>query len=187
MAREVFKFHYKDTLNAGIDGCHNSNQRDEAISENVKKLIDNSLFLQGPLDAQVNSSGSLQVFLAAPLMLHQNRAVRKILDTSQLLILLSAFTITVMSTEVIRRRSSLIFASARSQDRRRAPGQRPANRYWLAESSKNSHKLADVRQGTRPTTSYPSGIQVGLHSRNRDLGYTHRAPFVFAEESLIEI
>ena len=94
---------------------------------------------------------------------------------------------TVMSTEVIRRRSSLIFASARSQDRRRAPGQRPANRYWLAESSKNSHKLADVRQGTRPTTSYPSGIQVGLRSRNRDLGYTHRAPFVFAEESLIEI
>ena len=93
MAREVFKFHYKDTLDAGIDGCHNSNQQDEAISENVKKIIDKSLFLQGPLDAQVNSSGSLQVFLAAPLMLHQNRAVRKILDTLQLLILLSTFTI----------------------------------------------------------------------------------------------
>ena len=93
MACEVFKFHYKDTLDAGIDGCHNSNQWDEAISENVKKIIDKSLFLQGPLDAQVNSSGSLQVFLAAPLMLRQNRAIQKILDTLQLLILLSAFTI----------------------------------------------------------------------------------------------
>ena len=93
----------------------------------------------------------------------------------------------LMSTEVIQRRSSLIFASAKSQHSRRALGRRPANRYWLAELSKKSHKLTDVCHGARPTTSYLSGIQVGLRSQNRGLSYTHRAPFVFAEESLIEI
>ena len=53
MAREIVKFHYKDAFNSGIDGCHNSNQRDEAIAEKVKRIIDESLFLQGPRDAQV--------------------------------------------------------------------------------------------------------------------------------------
>ena len=92
-----------------------------------------------------------------------------------------------MSTEVIRRRSSLIFASARSQHGRRALGRRPANRYWLAEPSGNSHKLTDVRHGAQPTMSYLSGILVGLHSGNQGLGCAHRALFVFAEESFIKI
>jgi hypothetical protein len=55
MARDVVKFHYKDMFTSDIDGCHNSDQRDEAISENVKRLVEGSLFLQGPLDAQVSS------------------------------------------------------------------------------------------------------------------------------------
>jgi hypothetical protein len=55
LAREVVKFHYKDTFDSKIDYCHNSNQQDEAISENVKRLIDESLFLQGPRDDEVIS------------------------------------------------------------------------------------------------------------------------------------
>jgi hypothetical protein len=89
MAREVVNFHFKDTFNVDIEGGHNSDQRDEAISENVKKVIDESLFLQGPRDAQVSSL----FLLAASLMLHENRAAPKTLDTLQLLTSLDAFTI----------------------------------------------------------------------------------------------
>ena len=51
----------------------------------------------------------------------------------------------VMSTEVIQGRSSLIFALAKLQHSKRALGQQTANRYWLAEPSEKSHKLADAR------------------------------------------
>ena len=56
MAREVVKFHYKAELDPVIEHCHNSNQREEAIADNVKRLIDESLFLQGPLDRNVSFS-----------------------------------------------------------------------------------------------------------------------------------
>jgi hypothetical protein len=58
MAREVVKFYYKDAFNSDIEHCHNSDQRDNAISKKIKKLIDESLFLQGPPDIEVNSSPS---------------------------------------------------------------------------------------------------------------------------------
>jgi hypothetical protein len=77
MARELVKFHYKDAFDSGIDTDHNSDQRDEAISEKIKKLIGESLFLQGPLDAEV----SFFLVLAVPLILHKNRAALKILVT----------------------------------------------------------------------------------------------------------
>ena len=58
LARDVVKFHYKDAFDAKIEGCHNSDQRDEAISQNIKKLIDGVFFIQGPKDVEVNPSPS---------------------------------------------------------------------------------------------------------------------------------
>ena len=55
LCREVIKLHYRDELNPEIQHCHNSSQREEAIADNVKKLVDESLFLQGPLDTNVIS------------------------------------------------------------------------------------------------------------------------------------
>jgi hypothetical protein len=54
MARHVVSFHYKDELNPNVEHCHNSDQRDEVIAGNVRQLVDESLFLQGPLDANVS-------------------------------------------------------------------------------------------------------------------------------------
>ena len=56
MGREVVKIHYRAALYPVIDYCHNSDQREQIISDNVKKLIEDSLFLQGPPDVNVSSS-----------------------------------------------------------------------------------------------------------------------------------
>ena len=50
MGRDVIKFHYKEELSLEIEYCHNSSQ---IIAENVKPLIEDSLFLQWPLNANV--------------------------------------------------------------------------------------------------------------------------------------
>jgi hypothetical protein len=52
MGRDLIKFHYKG-LSPEIETCHNSSQREQMIAENVKTLIEDSLFLQGPRDANV--------------------------------------------------------------------------------------------------------------------------------------
>ena len=49
MGRKVIKLHYRAYLNPDIDISHNSSQREDAIADNLRKLIDESLFLQGPL------------------------------------------------------------------------------------------------------------------------------------------
>jgi hypothetical protein len=54
MARDFVKFHYKDAIFPSIDICHNSDQREEIIADNVRKLVTESLFLQGPPDLQVS-------------------------------------------------------------------------------------------------------------------------------------
>lgn len=58
MARQVVGFHYKAELDPVVEHCHNSDQRDEMVAENVRTLIDESLFLQGPPDANVSLSFS---------------------------------------------------------------------------------------------------------------------------------
>lgn len=55
MGRDVVKIHYRAELYPDIDICHNSNQRDGIIADNVKKLTEGSLFLQGPADVNVSS------------------------------------------------------------------------------------------------------------------------------------
>ncbi|KAM6491219.1 hypothetical protein JOM56_013458 [Amanita muscaria] len=55
MARDIVKFHYKDALDPEILLCHNSDQREDKIAQNVKELISTSLFLQGPRDANGHS------------------------------------------------------------------------------------------------------------------------------------
>jgi hypothetical protein len=52
MGRDIVKFHYKE-LSPEIENCHNSSQREQIIAENVKTLVEDSIFLQGPLDANV--------------------------------------------------------------------------------------------------------------------------------------
>ena len=56
MARQVVSYHFKAELNPAIEECHNSDQRDEIVAGNVSKLVDKSLFHQGPLDANVSFS-----------------------------------------------------------------------------------------------------------------------------------
>ena len=56
LARQVVSFHYKAKLDPIIEHCHNLDQRDEAISRNVRQLIEESLFLQGPPDANASFS-----------------------------------------------------------------------------------------------------------------------------------
>lgn len=90
LAHEVFKFHYKSALTSDIDDGHNSDQRDQIISDKIKRLTNESLFIQGPLDAQVNPL----FFFCNPLMLRENRAVLKTLDMQQLSISSNGFTIT---------------------------------------------------------------------------------------------
>ena len=54
LGREIVKLHYRDELNPEINYCHNSDQLIEMIADKVKELLDDSLFLQGPLDANVS-------------------------------------------------------------------------------------------------------------------------------------
>ena len=54
MGREVIKLHYQADLDPDIDISHNSSQREDVIADNLRKLIDESLFLQGPLDPNVS-------------------------------------------------------------------------------------------------------------------------------------
>lgn len=54
MGRDVVKLHYRADLDPEINYCHNSDQREDIISKNVTKLIDDSLFHQGPLDSNVS-------------------------------------------------------------------------------------------------------------------------------------
>ena len=54
MGHEVIKLHYRANLDPDIDISHNSSQREDAIADNLRKLINKSLFLQGPLDPNVS-------------------------------------------------------------------------------------------------------------------------------------
>jgi hypothetical protein len=54
MVHDIVKFHYKEAIFPDIDFCHNSDQKEDIIADNVKTLIHQSLFLQGPPDAQVS-------------------------------------------------------------------------------------------------------------------------------------
>lgn len=56
MARDIVKFYYKDALEPSIEFCHNSDQRDQVIADNVKSLVGDTLFIQGPPDVNVSSS-----------------------------------------------------------------------------------------------------------------------------------
>lgn len=80
MARELIKVHYKEAICPDIDFCHNSADRNEIISRNVKKLIKGSLFIQGPRDAQVSASGYIRALTPTC----DNRVERKISDTAPL-------------------------------------------------------------------------------------------------------
>jgi hypothetical protein len=52
MGRDIIKIHFQAELNPDIEHCHNSNQRDEAIAGNVKKLIDKIPFPPGATRSQ---------------------------------------------------------------------------------------------------------------------------------------
>lgn len=54
MCREVVMLHYRADLDPEMDYDHNSNQLENVISKNITKLIDQSLFHQGPLDSNVS-------------------------------------------------------------------------------------------------------------------------------------
>ena len=54
LGREIVKLHYRAELDPELDFGHNSDERQQVIADNVKKLIDESLFLQGPPDANVS-------------------------------------------------------------------------------------------------------------------------------------
>lgn len=54
MGRDIVKSHFRAELSPDIDYDHNSSQREQIISDNVEKLIEGSLFLQGPLDRNVS-------------------------------------------------------------------------------------------------------------------------------------
>lgn len=56
LARQVVALYYKAELDPVIEHGHNSNQREEVIAGNVSRLVDESLFLQGPLDTNVSFS-----------------------------------------------------------------------------------------------------------------------------------
>ena len=55
MAHDIVKFYYKDALEPYINFSHNSDQRNQVIANNVKSLINESIFIQGPPDANVSS------------------------------------------------------------------------------------------------------------------------------------
>ena len=54
MGCKVVKLHYRADLNPDIDISHNSSQREDAIAHNLRKVIDESLFLHSPLDPNVS-------------------------------------------------------------------------------------------------------------------------------------
>ena len=54
MGREVVQLHYRADLDPEMDYDHNSDEREAAISKNITKLINESLFHQGPLDSNVS-------------------------------------------------------------------------------------------------------------------------------------
>ena len=56
LARQIVSFHFKDEFHPMIEEDHNSDQRDNIVARNVKKLIEDSLFLQGPPDINVGFS-----------------------------------------------------------------------------------------------------------------------------------
>jgi endonuclease IV len=55
MAHDIVKFYNKDALEPCINFCHNSDQHDQVIANNVKSLINELTFIQGPPDANVSS------------------------------------------------------------------------------------------------------------------------------------
>ena len=55
MGHKVIKIHYQAELDLEVEIFHNSSQQEDTIADNLKKLIDESLFLQGPLDTNINS------------------------------------------------------------------------------------------------------------------------------------
>ena len=55
MAHDIVKIHYKDALEPYINFSHNSDQHDQVIANNVKSLINELIFIQGPPDANVSS------------------------------------------------------------------------------------------------------------------------------------
>ena len=75
MAHDIVKFHYKEVIFPNIDFCHNSDQSEEIIANNIKNLIHESLFLQGPPDVQV----SLPIMAEQPhQMLYKTGPLRKL-------------------------------------------------------------------------------------------------------------
>jgi hypothetical protein len=55
MACKIIKFHHKEALEPYIEFGHNSDQCDQVIGDNIKHLVGGSMFIQGPLDANVSS------------------------------------------------------------------------------------------------------------------------------------
>jgi hypothetical protein len=75
LARDVVKVHYKDAFFPNIEFDHNSRDRDEIIGRGIKKLLDDSSFLQGPRDAQVC------IYFPNEYLPHEHRADRRTSDT----------------------------------------------------------------------------------------------------------
>ena len=55
IAHDIIKFHYKEAPDPYIEFGHNSDQHDQIIANNIKRLVGGSMFIQGPLDANVSS------------------------------------------------------------------------------------------------------------------------------------
>lgn len=54
LGRDVIKIHFRAELDPVIEYDHNSSQREKIIADNITKTIEESLFLQGPLDRKVS-------------------------------------------------------------------------------------------------------------------------------------
>ena len=55
IACDIVKFYYKEALDPYIKFGHNSDQHDQIIANNIKHLVGGSMFIQGPLDANISS------------------------------------------------------------------------------------------------------------------------------------
>lgn len=94
LARQVVSFHFKNEFYPMIEEDHNSDQRDDIVAGNVKKLIDESLFLQGPPDINVGISFGIISFTYTL----KKRAVWKIS------VILQSSTFSSASTTVVKTR-----------------------------------------------------------------------------------
>ena len=92
LARQIVSFHFKDEFHPMIEEDHNLDQRDNIVARNVKKLIEDSLFLQGPPDINVGISFGIISFTYTL----KKRAVWKIS------VILQSSTFSSASTTVVR-------------------------------------------------------------------------------------